>query len=440
MAYSKADIAAELKNRGIDPTGGFVGQIRHPLDYLGGLTKDVAMAPVRAAQVGIGAGQELQNLGLNIPGVKAGLAKIASLATQPFGGHGVTAAQVQPVQAISPESQQAQVGKLIGQAMAYGYPIGEAGMIGKGIVRGGESLLAKALPSIFRSGAALGTGAAYSPPGQRGIGALETVAMEALPELGIAGLKAGEKPLLGIKGQLAKLIERAHGGQTDASNELYNTAFKGTEGIKPALSPETSENIEELRKNFPGARNDVARALDRYFGRVNKKTGEVIMKPNESLERLHYLKSDLGNEVNDFDLKKIRDGRLDTDDKELSGLLKETRGNISKDLEGNFSYYTSPRKYKQYKIAQNNYANNVAPFKHKSMGSIKQLLSENRLVSPKLYTDLSQDSVPAEKLRNILGVSKPGMEFARMLHSKLVKYPLYGAGITGALYGAKKYL
>ena len=192
--FSQADVGQELQRRGIDPTGGLVGQLRHPLDYLSGLTKDVAMAPVRAAQVGAGMGQEIQRLGLNIPGVKTGMAKIASLMRAPFGALPVTAAQVQPIYPVSPESQQAQVGKLAADVGMYGAPIGEAGALGRGLFKGGEGLLAKFAPSLFRQAAALGTGAAYAPPGHRGIGALEMGGMEALPEAGMAGMKFMPRP------------------------------------------------------------------------------------------------------------------------------------------------------------------------------------------------------------------------------------------------------
>lgn len=425
---SAAEASQLLEKQGIDPTGGLVGQLRHPVDYMGGLTRDVLMTPVRATQVGVGAGQELQRLGLNIPGVRPALAKVATLMTRPFGGRGVTAEQVQPVEAISPETRQAQVGKLLADVGAYAYPIGRAGMIGRGIAEAGEGLAAKFAPTLFRQVAALGTGAALADPGHRGYGAIQTQAMELLPEIFAGGAKLMPrglpKPLLGFKGQLAKLIERTDAATEKETKGLYKTSFQGTDHITPELNLETQNNFNEI-KNTTTPRSKIRKAISRYE------------EGDQTLNKLHRLRSDLGKEANKLDLKRVKDGYLSGADEDTEDLLQETRRNISSDLKKHFDQL-SPEKNAQYQKAQQYFANNRAPFREYS--SIKKLLSPKRVVSPRLYTDLSEDSVPAAQLRNILGVSKPGMEFARMLHSRLVKYPLYGAGIGSSLYGAKKYL
>lgn len=403
-----ADTAAApgFIQRGIvDPTGGLLGQIRHPLDALRDLAKGVAMAPVRAAQVGIGGGQELQRLGLNIPGVKPGLAKLASL----LAGRQIPSQAVQPTPVMSTKTPLGAIGKAVGDITAFGAPIGGAEALGLG--------------ALGRVGAGIGTGAALAPPGQREIGAAKMGAAALAPEIGKGLFKTLPKMDVVLRSRLGQRVISGFKAVTDKATELYSKAFEGTEGIAPKLTANTQSNIDELKEVFPGKRGGVPRALKIY-------------DKNKNLENLHFLRSDLGKEWNSLEIKRTSPTGLTKSEKEDQALLAEARDNISKSLKNNFDDI-SPEKKSQYDIAQKHFENNVAPFSKKGHTGIMKALSPDRDLTNKLFTEIGADSVKASKVRNVLGLSRPQLEIAKLLRSKLVTFPAIGAGL---FFGGRKLL
>lgn len=401
----------ELRRRGIDPTGGLVGQLRSRglFGYPIGVAKDIAMTPVRAAEVGVGAGQELQRLELNIPGVKPALAKIATLMTRPLGGRGVTAEQVQPAEAISPESPQAQIGKLLADVVAYGAPIGAAGRLGLG--------------AVGRVAAGLGTGAALAPPEQRGMGALEMGGAALAPELAVGATRlATQFPKMDVvfRNRLAQRLINGWNRAKGNANQLYDTAFQGTEGITPQLGKDTVSNFKELDQKFPQPRSDVQEALKTY-------------KNNKTLNNLHLLKSDLGKELDFYEVKRAK-GTITQTEKTESKLISETMKNIDKSLKRNFDGL-DPHKKAQYDLAQSYYKENVAPFKYKRHTAMIRALSPERDITNKLYTEIGGDSTEAAKVRNVLGLPRHHIEIARLIRNKYLSIP----AAIGALYGIKRY-
>ncbi|MHC4634568.1 MAG: hypothetical protein ACYSYU_05055 [Planctomycetota bacterium] len=418
LGFAPTATAPGFIQRGIvDPTGGLIGQLRHPLDALTGLAKGAAMAPVRAGEIGVGAGQELQRLGLNIPGVRPGLAKLASL----FAGRQIPTTAVQPTPVISTKTAPGAIGKAIGDITAFGAPIGGAEALGLG--------------ALGRVGAGIGTGAALAPPGQRITGAAGVGAAALAPEVAGGLLKTLPKMDVVLRSRLGQRVINAVQREKDILAPEYAKAFKGTEGITPQLGKDTISNLAELKTAFPGTRGTVPKALERYFGKIDK-DGNIIKKPNKTLENLHLMRSDLGKEWNRLEIKRTSPVKLTTSEGEDQALLSETRKNLSKSLENNFKAI-NPENKAHYDLAQKRFENRVAPFEQKGHTAIMKALSPDREFTNKLFTEIGADSVKASKVRNVLGVSRPQLEIAKLLRSKLVTFPAIGAGL---FLGGRKFL
>ena len=273
-----------------------------------------------------------------------------------------------------------------------------------GVALGGEGLAGLGAPgAILPKMAAYGGISAATTPGSLGHRALAG-------GLGAIG-GAAEHYLASLpymfKGRLASKLEKLSAEHKGISKDLYDNAFRGTEKITPELSPETSNSLENLADAWATKSNPASRSIN-------------IFKKNPNLKNLHLLRSDLRGMQGKLTEKALKSG-LDTPDINIANLLNNSVDNISNDLLSNMEK-AGPEIHSKYLIAQNHYKNSVVPFR--KYPSLRKLFSEDREVSPRLYTDLAKDAVGAKKLRELLKTSKGAMQLARIMHYKFMGLPL----------------
>ena len=288
-----------------------------------------------------------------------------------------------------------------------------AGQIAPAVATGGataETTLGRML--------ATGAGAFATQPG----GMLKRGTVGAGAALTGGLLEAAGRPSTFLIGKLAKKIESSKATQKTIANNLYDTAFKGTEKVKPLVSEKTMNDIVDLKNRYPGKRSFINKTINAY-------------KENPNPRGLHNLKSDLMDEASDLVKKRDSAGGLEQYEKDtlriISGESKRVGNKVikvpglvdslSEDLQKNMDK-VSPKKSAQYSAAQLHWKNNVVPFK--KYKSLRDLLSSERTVDPKLYTDLAKDERSSIRLRDVLGIKRSEMQLGKFVHRKYYGLPM----------------
>jgi hypothetical protein len=410
-----------MLQRGMVPgDGGLIGQIR-AAQGVRPFLREALEPPAATLAGGLGEAQRLMSSLAQRQPVSAGrfpqrLADIPQL-QKPM-------QQVQQVLAglRARRPEQAQVGKTLADIGAFAGTEEAAAPLLGGL--GGAGLLAR----LARRGVAgFPAGAAVSPD-NRLFGGFAGSLAAAAPEATVAILKGIPKMDVVLRSRLGQRVISGFEKAQNKATELYNKAFEGTEGITPKLTDETEANIKELNRRYPGERGDVPRALQAY-------------KDNKSLQNLHFLRSNLGDEWAKLERDKtsptVRFTKQDEADQEA---VEDTRKNINKSLENNFNKL-NPDKKAQYDQAQKHFENNVAPFRQKGHTAIIKALSPDRDITNKLFNEIGADSIKASKVRNVLGLSRSQLEAAKLLRNKLITFPAIGAALgTGLFFGGRHIL
>lgn len=264
-------------------------------------------------------------------------------------------------------------------------------------------------------------GSLYAGKGKRKTGAELGLALGGLGETAMGAGKYLAPSVL--RRQLAKLVEHARSREGNISKDLYRTAFKNTDNVRPIVNKNVFESLNKLNilkdKSSSGL-YDYGRALNTY-------------QDNPTLEGLHFLKSDLNKLKNRLSARPLQ--YTDTGNK-IDALDRATK-NIGESLNKNFDRIGGTNK-EDYQIAQNHYKDKIVPFNKYS--SVKKLLSPDREISNQLYTDLSKDSISSKKLRDMVNISSHQLNLGKFLRSRLFKYPLYAGLIGGSTYKLTKEL
>lgn len=392
-----------LQRRGqVDPSGGLIGQMRTL-----GLRPYLHAARQEARAVPLGAGEESRRILGKIPGQgwqrylsKSALTPqeqhiIQQFPRQARAGRGLTdIAGYTGATALAPES-------LMGQAI--GSAIGGGAVAPKGHTLGGAA-----------AGAALPFAPKIAGYGLKGLG----------KGLGFSAKTIAGLPKMDIisKSHLAKRLQAAYASVKDDSAELYNKVFKNTEDFRPQLHEETQSNIDGLKKIYTSPHDPVREAFDQYD-----------KKP--TLQKLHYLKSDIRIIKNKLDKKQWTPGGLSSTERGEQNLLGKTMNNMQTDLDSNFKLLPGNKKA-DYAKAQEHYENNVAPFK--AYGSLRKLFAPKSKVRSTLYRDLSEHDEEAERLRGILGLNRLHMNLGRFLHRKYISGGGLALGAGLGMYARKK--
>lgn len=389
--FQLGGLLGQLRNLGLAGTAGQVG-----LDVL----KTPFKAAKTAAQLGIGGGQELQRLGLEVPGVRTGLASLLSHIT----GRQIPRGAIQPTPVISTETGVGKAGKLLGDIVGAELGGGLGGAIAK----------TATVPEMI--GGVLGSGGVGSLtlPQHPLLGALTFGGGKALTEG--AGQLIRKFPNLFL-GPLAKNVTDTAETQENLGTNLYKNTFRGTENVMPTVSQKTSQSIRNLQELFPGKQSSVNKAIDSYMR-------------NPNLEGLHGLRSDFSKIYRKIGDKSIKSG-LDSAQIDQQSALHEAIGNLIDDTKSNLAKI-SPQKVAQYEVAQNHWRNNVIPFRN--LNSIRKLLGTEKEISPALFKDISKESVSAARIRDLVGVPKNVAQMGEFLHRKYWGLPiglLIASGIAG---------
>jgi len=264
--------------------------------------------------------------------------------------------------------------------------LAKAGEVGGQI--GGDIALTSALTPVIGGPLALGaTGAMTTEGGVKeratgaGIGA----------SLGYGGnllSKGLEQALLHTRAKsLANAIEKHAADVNSTKNSLYKSLYDGTENVRPTVTPEFIQHLNAATKSK---------------GVSELKRTVKMFSENPNPSTLHDIRKSVGRLSRKLGEKELKSG-LEPADRELKYLLvNELTPSIDQSLEKTFNKL-SPQKYSEFQNAQNYYREHVVPMN--KFKSIKDLLGEERKITPALKRDIMQDSKSAEALRQQLGIS-----------------------------------
>jgi hypothetical protein len=221
-----------------------------------------------------------------------------------------------------------------------------------------------------------------------------------------------------FKGKLGVKIEQAAAHNKEIGKELYTQAFKGTEKAIPQISEKTTSSLADLAEAFPAKANPITKAVRTY----NK---------SKTITALHSLKSDLMKKQSGYAKLALSKGLTATQEEE-GKMINKAIDSLGEDISDSFQKI-GPEAHNKYLLAQQHWKDNVVPFKHFS--SIRNVLGKEREISPRLYTDLTKDSVSANRLRTLLKTNLGSLQLARLMHHKVAGLPLPAYLGLGGGYG-----
>lgn len=234
-----------------------------------------------------------------------------------------------------------------------------------------------------------------------------------------------------LNSSMGKRLQEAYPKAQEKAKKLYDTAFEGTEDIRPTVSPETIYRVHQLSE-LPKTESTIKEAL---LNLEHFKSGSPSSKGSfgnsigygmrsSSLLDLHNFKSDLN--------KYLRELVPGTNyDINVKNVVQKTVDTLKNDLNKSFSKL-HPEKAKEYDKAQNYYRENIGPFHDIQQAS--KAVGKNKEIEPSLKSSVMKSAEDARMLRKHMGMSRgSGLAVDRL--SKLLRY---GVPTVAALGGAKK--